>query len=105
METLWINILGLSSGTTGWVLTDGSPPYIPGTRAPSGESGVVVRHIKEDCEKLIELAKRAKNIKVLSYCGNEHNDVTLEQVVDALDPWNLVHGNDGLLDLMPGEDD
>lgn len=104
MKTLWISILGFSSGNTGWVITDGSPPYHIGTRNPAGESGVVCRSEKAGCKKILALAEKVEEIKVLSYNGNKHNNVTIDQIKKACDPWNLLQGDDELVDLMPLED-
>jgi hypothetical protein len=103
MATLWISVLGFSSGRTGWVMTDGSQPYDSLLR-PIGEAGVISRFEKDDCEELISLARKAEAIKVLSYDKTKHNDITLDQIETALDPTNVVYDNDCLADLMPEDD-
>lgn len=99
MKTLWINVLGFSSGRTGWVITDGSPPYKPGTKTPAGEAGVCCRFEKDGSLELLGKAREAEAIKVLAYGGGGHSDATMQQIEKALDPYMLL--NDGLVKLMP----
>ena len=100
MKTLWINVLGFSSGRTGWVMTDGGPPYQPGTKIPAGEAGVCCRFEEEGALELLDKAREAEAIKILTYgSSEEHNDLTLQQIEEALDPYGLV--NDRLSCLRP----
>lgn len=100
-KTLWISILGFSSGRTGWVLTDQPEPYDKNERpVEDSKNGVVCRYDKSS-KKLLKKAQKAAAIRVLSYDKSTSNLITYKQLEKALDPYTLLEDN--LSDLMPEE--
>jgi len=102
MKTIWISILGFSSGRTAWVTTDGGLPYDgPDCNPTSEANGVVSRFFKKGCKELLQEAKKAKKIKLMSWGKEKSKVITYKQLKEALDPWTILE--DKLAGLMPKE--
>lgn len=107
-RTIWVSVLGFSSGRTAYVVTTGDQkPYKPGeSRTPTGkEHDVFCRYEKKDRKAFVKVVKSCDQAKAGSYGGGIWKDVSIDELVKAAKGVDLMADQDDLAALMPDDDE